>query len=349
VVEASPPAEIARGIAAIVALLRGEQTSLADVPLDMGGLPEFHQRVYEFARQIPAGSTCTYGELATRLGSPGAARAVGQAMGRNPFPPVVPCHRVLAAGGKIGGFTAPGGTSTKLRMLAIERAPTQTALPLFAGDMPLAFDPDAALAHLRGVDAKLAALIQAVGPFRMKVNAAQSLFVALMEAIVHQQLTGKAAGTIFGRVCALFPMQSGPTPKKLLACSEAELRSAGLSAAKVRALRDLAERADAHTLPTLTEAQRLADDDVIERLTQVRGIGRWTAEMLLMFRLGRPDILPLDDYGIQKGFALTFKASPATLRAALARRGQRWKPYRTVASWYLWRALELDAATRSIP
>jgi len=121
-VEAVPPSEVRRGIDAIVALLRGESVDLAFVPLDMEGIPEFHQRVYEVARTIPAGATLTYGELARRLGDPGAARAVGQALGRNPFAVIVPCHRVTAARGKTGGFSASGGRVTKLTLLAIEGA-----------------------------------------------------------------------------------------------------------------------------------------------------------------------------------------------------------------------------------
>jgi methylated-DNA-[protein]-cysteine S-methyltransferase len=121
-VAATPPQKVQQAIDAVVALMRGERTDLAFVAVDMHGLPEFHQRVYDVARTIPAGATMTYGEIAARLGDPGAARAVGQALGRNPIPVIVPCHRVLAAGGKHGGFSAPGGTATKLNLLAIEGA-----------------------------------------------------------------------------------------------------------------------------------------------------------------------------------------------------------------------------------
>lgn len=122
VAESAPPPHVQRSIDAIVALMRGDRTDLAFVPLDMDGVPEFHQRVYEVARTIRPGETMTYGDIATRLGDPGAARAVGQALGRNPIPVIVPCHRVLAAGGKTGGFSAGGGTATKLNLLAIEGA-----------------------------------------------------------------------------------------------------------------------------------------------------------------------------------------------------------------------------------
>ncbi len=121
-VEAPAPPFIQRTIDAVVALLRGQRTDLAFVPLDMGGVPEFHQRVYEIARTIPPGATMTYGEIAAQLGDAGSARAVGRALGRNPIPVIVPCHRVLAAGGRSGGFSAPGGTATKLNLLAIEGA-----------------------------------------------------------------------------------------------------------------------------------------------------------------------------------------------------------------------------------
>ena len=127
---AAPPPAVRRWIDAIVALMEGHAVDLGDVPLDMDGVPPFHARAYAVARAIPPGETRTYGEIATALGSPGAARAVGQAMGKNRFPIVVPCHRVLAAGGKAGGFSATGGTTTKLRMLAIERGERSMDLAL---------------------------------------------------------------------------------------------------------------------------------------------------------------------------------------------------------------------------
>ena len=126
--EASPPPPVQRALDGIVALLRGEGGDLSAVPLDMDGVPEFHRRVYDVARGIPPGLTLSYGEVAARLGEPGAARAVGQALGQNPFPLIVPCHRVLAAGGKLGGFSANGGVKTKVRLLSIERGPARLTL-----------------------------------------------------------------------------------------------------------------------------------------------------------------------------------------------------------------------------
>ncbi len=138
--EATPPAEVQRAIDAMVALLRGESSEVESIPLDLDGIPLFERRVYEVARTIPAGTTLSYGEIAQRLGLPGAARDVGQALGRNPFPIVVPCHRVMAAGGKLGGFSARGGVATKRRLLSVERAKGHGALPLFAVRPPAAGD-----------------------------------------------------------------------------------------------------------------------------------------------------------------------------------------------------------------
>jgi len=337
------PDPIRGAVDQILGLLRGETSELAAIPLDMEQVPPFHRRVYETARSIAPGHTISYGDLAARLGQPGAARAVGQALGKNPFALVVPCHRVLAADGRIGGFSANGGVVTKLRLLTIERDGNRlngTAAPeLTAAE--LGYDPVAALAHLRDADAALARLIDTVGPFRMRVDRTSSLFLALAEAIVYQQLTGRAAATIFARVQALFPRaHEGLHPAHVRRASDAKLRGAGLSRNKLLSLRDLAEKTLAGVLPSLEEVHALDDDAIVERLTQVRGIGRWTVEMLLMFRLGRPDVLPVDDYGIRKGFALTFKKRELPNRVDLEKRGARWRPYRTVASWYLWRAVE---------
>ncbi len=338
--EAPPSGQAANAIERIGALLRGEGSDLAALALDMHGVPPFHRRVYEVAREILPGETLSYGEIAHKLGAPGSARAVGQALGRNPFLIVVPCHRVLAAGGRLGGFSANGGIATKLKLLAIEGARRNGEL--FADDGALGFDPVQAVAHLKGADPALARLIDAVGPFRMQLKRTPSIYAALTEAIVYQQLSGKAAATIYARVCALYAhAQNGPAPEQILRTSEARLRGAGLSAAKYLALRDLARKSADGLIPTLAEANRLEDDALIERLTQVRGIGRWTVEMLLMFRLGRPDVLPVDDYGIRKGYALTLRKRELPSAEDMQKRGARWKPYRTVASWYLWRALDL--------
>jgi 3-methyladenine DNA glycosylase/8-oxoguanine DNA glycosylase len=178
----------------------------------------------------------------------------------------------------------------------------------------------------------------------MQLQRTPSVFGALAEAIVFQQLNGRAAATIFARLCALFPHALGLTPERILRASDVRLRSAGLSSNKVASLRDLASKTKAGELPALADVQSMPDQEIIERLTMVRGIGQWTVEMLLMFRLGRPDVLPVDDFGIRKGFGIAFgKAEPS--KKDVERRGARWRPYRTVASWYLWRATDsLDKA-----
>lgn len=343
--ERRPTPAVRRVLAALGRVLAGARDTLEDVALDFEGLPAFHVAVYRAARAVPPGETATYGAIAERLGSPGAARAVGQALGRNPFALVVPCHRVTAAGGRLGGFSAAGGLSTKRRLLALEGAGPTGLFDAPPAAVP--YDAAAALRHLRDADPKLAPLLDAV-PFTLTVEAPPSVFFALAESVVYQQLTGKAAATIFGRVRALVPGRRGLTPEGLDGVSDAALRGAGLSGNKLLALRDLAARARAGELPTFSEAGRLDDETLVERLTAVRGIGRWSVEMLLLFKLGRPDVLPLGDYGVQQGFLATFgrprtrpDATPAVaLREALRARGRRWAPYRSVASWYMWRALE---------
>ncbi len=344
--EAAPPRDVQRAVDGIVALLRGDEADgagidLSAIALDMDGVPDFHRRVYEVARAIPVGATASYGEIAERMGAPGAARAVGQALGRNPFAIVVPCHRVLAAGAKVGGFSATGGVVTKLRLLSIEATRANGHTASFDGDGALGFDAGAALEHLRGCDPPLGRLIDAVGPLRLRLDRTPSVFSALAEAIVYQQLTARAAATIFARLCAQFPRaHAGFTAQQILRASDEKLRGAGLSRAKLLSLRDLARRTVDGEIPTLAEVHRMEDEAIIERLVHVRGIGRWTVEMLLIFRLGRPDVLPVDDYGIRKGFALTFRRRELPGRKDLERRGERWRPYRTAASWYLWRAVE---------
>lgn len=210
-------------------------------------------------------------------------------------------------------------------------------------DDRLGFDPVAAVEHLRRADRVLGRFIDGAGPFALELDGAQSMFMALAEAIVYQQLTGRAAATIFGRLCALFPQESpgGFTPEDVLAASEEQLRGAGLSRAKMLSLRDLSAHTAAGSIPTLDEVRGMDDEAIVQRLVAVRGIGRWTAQMLLIFRLGRPDVLPVDDYGVRKGFAAVFRRRELPTPRELAARGARWAPYRTVASWYLWRAVDV--------
>ena len=202
------------------------------------------------------------------------------------------------------------------------------------------FDTESALAHLRAADARLGAFVDRHGAFTMQLKDTSSTFAALAEAIVYQQLNGRAAATIFGRFAALYPGSKSPVAAEVLATPDEPLRAAGLSRNKILALRDLAERTVQGTVPDVAALRRMPDDEVVACLTAVRGIGRWTAEMLLMFRLGRPDVLPVDDYGVRKGFAVVYRKRALPTPAELLRHGERWRPFRSVASWYLWRAAE---------
>jgi DNA-3-methyladenine glycosylase II len=165
-------------------------------------------------------------------------------------------------------------------------------------------------------------------------------FDALAESIAYQQLSGKAAATIFGRVRALYPKRKWLDPEQLLATPDETLRAAGLSRAKTAALKDLAAKTIDGTVPSGRALLRMSDNEIIARLTTVRGIGRWTVEMLLLFDLGRPDVWPVDDYGVRKGFAKTFGRRKLPTPKQLIRFGEKWRPFRSVAAWYFWRALD---------
>jgi DNA-3-methyladenine glycosylase II len=200
------------------------------------------------------------------------------------------------------------------------------------------------LAHLSRADAVLGGLIRAVGPCRLTREADCHPFQTLAQAIAHQQLNGTAANTILRRLADSCGAGAFPTPAQVLAASAESLRAAGFSFAKVAALRDLAEKTLAAVVPDAATLLELDDEAIIARLTQVRGIGRWTVEMLLVFQLGRPDVLPVDDFGVRSGFQAAYGLSRLPRPQALAAWGERWKPYRTTAAWYLWRALELKRA-----
>ncbi|MEO6036209.1 MAG: DNA-3-methyladenine glycosylase [Verrucomicrobiota bacterium] len=195
--------------------------------------------------------------------------------------------------------------------------------------------------HLARADKIMGRLIRRVGPCTLKPERNCSPFQSLVRSVAYQQLTGKAAATILGRVKALFPGQKFPEPEGLVKISDAELRGAGLSRAKVAAVKEIAAQTLTGLVPTAREIRKLSNEEIIERLTTIRGVGPWTVEMLLMFRLGREDVLPITDYGVRKGFALTYKLKELPSPKELLAHGEKWRPYRTTAAWYLWRALNL--------
>lgn len=194
--------------------------------------------------------------------------------------------------------------------------------------------------HLSAADARLGRIIAKVGPCTLKPKR-WSPYKALVQSVVFQQLNGTAAATILGRVKALFPGSKFPTPEQLLAASDEQLRGAGLSRAKTAAVKDIAAKVLEGVVPDTRVINGLSDAEIVERLTVVRGVGPWTAEMLLIFMLGRRDVLPATDYGVRKGFALTYGWKELPKPAEVLEFGERWRPYRTYAAWYLWRALEV--------
>ena len=198
-----------------------------------------------------------------------------------------------------------------------------------------------ALRHLCRVDPVMAQLIERAGPYAPRPERGVGAYEALVQAVAHQQLTARAANTILGRFVALYGNGRIPEPTLLVATPDGKLRGAGFSRAKVAALKDIAARALDGTIPTRRAIARMKDAAIIERLVEVRGVGRWTVEMFLMFTLARPDVLPLDDYGIRNGFRIAYRKRSLPKQKALLKFGERWAPYRTTASWYLWRAVDL--------
>ena len=194
---------------------------------------------------------------------------------------------------------------------------------------------------LAGADPDFAALIARIGPSQLNIDKSREPYQALMSSITYQQLHGRAAEAILGRVVALFPGHPFPPPDLFLARSDEELRACGLSAAKLRAMRDVAEKAASGFLPSRASAARMENEALIERLTSLRGVGRWTVEMLLIFSLGRPDVLPIDDFGVREGYRKLKKLEIQPKPKALAEIGKAWAPYRSTAAWYLWRASEI--------
>jgi DNA-3-methyladenine glycosylase II len=198
-----------------------------------------------------------------------------------------------------------------------------------------------AIDHLARSDPRFAALIARARPYNVVANQLVRPFDALAESIAYQQLSGKAAATIFGRVRALYPKRKWLDPELVLKTPDETLRACGLSRSKVAALKDLAAKTIDGTVPTRRALLRMTDEEIIQRLTSVRGIGRWTVEMLLLFELGRLDVWPVADYGVQKGFAKTFGRRKLPTPKQFLKMGEKWRPYRSIAAWYFWRALDV--------
>ncbi|PYJ97474.1 MAG: DNA-3-methyladenine glycosylase 2 family protein, partial [Verrucomicrobia bacterium] len=185
-------------------------------------------------------------------------------------------------------------------------------------------------------------LIRRVGPCRLEARRSASPFQALVQAVAHQQLNGTAAKTILKRVIAIYPGRKFPAPEDLLATPDERLRGAGLSRAKTAALKDIAAKTLEGIVPSSRAIASISNEEILERLAAIRGVGPWTVEMLLIFMLGRLDVLPATDFGVRKGFALTYRRKELPAPSELIKHGERWRPYRTIACWYLWRALDAE-------
>jgi DNA-3-methyladenine glycosylase II len=198
-----------------------------------------------------------------------------------------------------------------------------------------------AATHLSKVDRSLSRIIAKIGPGDVAIPRSVNPYRTLVTAVAHQQLTGKAANTILGRVKALYPRKAFPTPEDLVRTPDAALRAAGFSRAKVAAVKDIARKTLEGVVPGARAMARMSDVEIVERLTAIRGVGPWTVEMMLIFALGRPDVLPATDYGVRKGFAMTYKLRDLPSPKEVLAYGERWRPHRSAAAWYLWRATEL--------
>ena len=205
----------------------------------------------------------------------------------------------------------------------------------------------AALKHLSAVDPVMAQLIREVGPCRLKHEPWRSPFQSLVQAVAHQQLNGTAAGNILARFRKLFPGKRFPKPEDLADVTDEQLRGCGFSFSKIAAIRDITAKVLDGTIPSSRAIAKLDDEEIIARLTEARGVGRWTVEMLLIFQLGRPDVLPVDDFGVRNGFRLAYKKRAMPKPKALLAFGKKWRPHATTAAWYLWRAA--DGAKKMAP
>lgn len=313
-----------RVLAQIQKHLSGQPQNFAPLKLDLKRVSPFANRVYQALRTIPASETTSYGALATLARAPGASRAVGAAMASNPIPLLIPCHRVIASNGDLGHFSAHGDVATKLRLLTME------GFPLDRLHGP-------GLRHLRRQDKVLIQHLS--GALSLTPASRVDPFIALTRAIVHQQVSTKAGSSIFNKVVTQVGRTGTLKPQHILAASTDQLRGAGLSRQKASYLVDLAEKIQARSIP-FSRLATMDDAAVIAALTQVKGIGRWSAQMFLIFQLGRLDVLPLDDLGIKKGFQKVYRLADLPTADALSQQAKVWRPYRSLASRYLWRAAD---------
>ena len=330
----NPPPEVEDVIGRAKGLMSGQKVDFDDLDLDYGKASPFKKQVSEALRQVKRGQWVTYGDLAKMVGKPRGAQAVGRVMATNQIPLIVPCHRVLAGGRSLGGFSSVGGNETKVRMLAIE------GVQLPKEKLGLTYEPEAAVEAIKKINASFKKLVKVVGPLRLIVNPIDSPSHALIKSIVYQQLTGRAASTILKRLKEHFGGHL-PSAADFLEVKVETLRKLGLSRRKAEAIIDVARKELAGEIPPLRQLRRLSDDEIIERLTKIKGIGRWSVEMLLIFRLGRKDVWPVHDLGVRKGLSILLgRKDTITPKEALVE-AKGWPFYRSAISWYLWRLADI--------
>jgi len=332
-----PPRFARDAIGQLQVHLQGRPQDFSNVPLDFASAPAPLRDVALALRATRAGETVDAEDFAAALSIQGGSAQLRRLLARNPLPVLIPGHRVLGAGGLLGAWG--GGESVHERLLLLE---SMGHPRLHASDGgPATGRVGEALAHLRARDATLAGLIDRVGPYRLTLRQGHTPYESLARSIVGQQISGRAAQAILGHLAGEFGTVGVPPAEAIRRAPDKRLRAAGLSAGKARAFRDLAAHALAGSVPPWAVLRRWPDERILSTLTEIHGIGQWTVEMVLMFRLGRPDVLPLGDLGIRKGYARAFTRGRLPSKRELQRRGWRWRPFRSVASWYLWRALEL--------
>jgi O-6-methylguanine DNA methyltransferase len=330
-----PPRWIKELIQKVKTHMKGRSQDFSTVPLYFDGITEFMRSVYQSSQKIPAGKVVTYGELAARIGRPDAIRAVGSALAKNPIPLIVPCHRVIASSGKLGGFSAPGGLKTKAALLELEGVSLEKPHVV---STPTQWRK--AVSILQKQDRVLARLITKVGPIQFKPQMKKEPLEALIRAIVSQQLSSKVAETILKRVNALIQEDGHPSAQKIMNTPDFDLRKAGLSFMKVSFLKDLVTKYLDGKLSPLEKLKQMSDDQIVKEFSQIKGVGRWTTEMYLIFNLGRADVFPTLDFGIRKTIAEVYGLPGVPEAKAIEKYGELWRPYRTVASLYLWHSLD---------
>ena len=311
--------------------ISGAKVDFNDVLINKSNWSPFNKKIYEYTQSIPTGSTTTYGFLADAIGHPNAFRAVGTALGKNPLPIIIPCHRVLGRDGSLRGFSASNGIITKQILLRLEGCEVQ---PPFIG-----YDPLESSDFLAKSDPRLAKLIKLVGPPCINIPRKVQIFEPLSRAIISQQISVKAAQSISRKLTEEFGKKNGNLDiERIFKARHEKLKACGLSENKALYLKELAKHARDKQLPSGEELKCMSNSEVVDSLTKLKGVGKWTAEMILIFQFGRADVLAVDDLALRKGHGILLgKKNHESSREQLETYAKRWRPYRSAGCWYLWR------------